>query len=129
MPAVVAASFRAVRSNSLVRKCASSSEILRLAVATGVLRRRAAAERLPTSATASTIDMPSRRSIADPFHGLEQWIPFLHPIHIFGKDLSHGRPQVRAEFNTAVSVTATISRRPICRKYEVILLLRLLCSR
>src|SRR5215813_8270474 len=74
-PESVSVSLRAERSKSLAPKCSSSSVILRLAVATGVLRRRAAAERLPASATASTIDMASRRSIARPFHGAEWWIP------------------------------------------------------
>src|SRR6516165_6469822 len=92
LPAAVSASFRAVRSNSLARKWASSSEIFRLAVATGVLRRRAAAERLPASATANTIDMASRRSIDGPFHCVEQWIPFSHRIHVFGRNLCQVRP-------------------------------------
>src|SRR5262249_37870673 len=47
----------------LVCRCASSSDTLRLTVASGAFRCRAAAERLPASATASAIDMPSRRSM------------------------------------------------------------------
>ena len=42
------------RLNSLVCRCASSSATLRLTVASGAFLRRAAADRLPASATAST---------------------------------------------------------------------------
>src|SRR6201999_3901413 len=62
-PASVGMSARLERLNSLVCKCASSSETFRLTVVSGAFCRRAAADRLPASATASTTDMASRRSI------------------------------------------------------------------
>src|SRR5262245_48197256 len=61
-PASVRTSARLVRLNSLVCKCASSSDTLRLTVARGVFWRRAAADRLPVSATANAMDMASKRS-------------------------------------------------------------------
>src|SRR6516225_7601021 len=108
LPAAVGTSFRAVRSNSLVRRCASSSEILRLAVAAGVLRRRAAAERLPASATDSTIDIASRRSMAGPFQAVEQWLPFSQRMRVFGKNLSDALSEPRAQPNQAASVAAMV---------------------
>src|SRR5215469_16083174 len=89
-PESVSVSLRADRSKSLARRCSSSSVILRLAVAGGVLRRRAAAERLPASATASTIDMASRRSIARPFRGTERWIPVSPNRLLLWKRIRHG---------------------------------------
>jgi hypothetical protein len=65
------------RLNSFVRRCDSRSETLRLTVARGAWRRRAAADRLPTSTTVKKIDIASRRSIADSFHNLERQLSFL----------------------------------------------------
>src|SRR5215469_4747886 len=89
-PESVSVSLRAERSKSLARRCSSSSVILRLAVAGGVLRRRAAAERLPASATASTIDMASRRSIARPFRSTERWVPVSPNRLLSWKRIRHG---------------------------------------
>src|ERR1700754_3583283 len=56
-------SARLERLNSLACKCASSSDTFRLTVVSGAFCRRAAADRLPASATASTTDIASRRSM------------------------------------------------------------------
>ena len=58
---------RAVR--SLVPRWDSSSFTLRLTVASGMPNCRLAAEKLPASATRSTIDIASRRSMIIPFNG------------------------------------------------------------
>jgi hypothetical protein len=53
------------RLNNRVLRCVSSSETLRLTVARGMSRRRAAAERLPASTTVRRRDIDSKRSIGD----------------------------------------------------------------
>ena len=63
---VVGVNRRLERLNSRAPKCASSSETLRLTVASGTLSLRPAAERLPVSTTLSRIDMASRRSMRLP---------------------------------------------------------------
>ena len=60
--ASVGTSTRLERLNSLVRSCASRSETFRLTVASDVLC--AAGDRPPASATASTIDIASKRSMS-----------------------------------------------------------------
>src|SRR5277367_4476357 len=65
-------------------RCVSNSDSFRLTVASGVLSRRAAAERLPASATAKAIDIPSRRSIQC-FHFLEEYFPILPDSDLFRK--------------------------------------------
>jgi hypothetical protein len=67
----VSTSLRLDRLNSFVRRCDSSSEILRLTVASGVFNWRAAADRLPASTTTKKVDIASRRSIGASFHNLE----------------------------------------------------------
>ena len=56
-------SRRVERFSSLVLRWRSRSETLRLTVASGTPKRRAAAERLPASTAATKSDMALRRSI------------------------------------------------------------------
>src|SRR3984957_14874859 len=77
LPASVRTSLWLDRLNSFVRRCDSRSETLRLTVARGAWRRRAAADRLPASTTVKKIDIASRRSIADSFHNLERQLSVL----------------------------------------------------
>ena len=55
-----------VRISSRAPNCFSNSESLRLSVASGTFRARAAPDRLPVSVTDTSIDMASRRSIDHP---------------------------------------------------------------
>ena len=68
---MVSTSLRLDRLKSCVRRCDSSSEILRLTVASGVFKRRDAADRLPCSTTARKVDIASRRSMGGPFQNPE----------------------------------------------------------
>src|SRR5215471_17340013 len=78
-------SRRLVRLTSRVRRCASSSETFRLTVASGIPSLRAAADRLPASTAASSVDMDSNRSIWC-FQKTEGWFLIIHVPHVFWKN-------------------------------------------
>src|SRR5215510_4164565 len=81
---------------SRVRRCASSSEIFRLTVGSGMPSLREAAERLPPSTAASSVVMAAKRSISI-FQKTKGYVPKLADtnlawkvLHPADKESSHG---------------------------------------